>query len=79
VDRGLEGVEPLLVVLGRPRVARPDVDAADHDPVRFRENPLDLAALALLLAGDHHHGVPALYLETHTDYNTSGASEMILV
>jgi hypothetical protein len=39
---------------------------------------LDLAALALLFAGDHHDGVPALQFETH-NYKTSGASEMILV
>src|SRR5919199_1032586 len=64
VYRGREGVEPLLVVLGRPGVARADVDAADHDPALSRENPLDLAALALLLARDHHHGVPASYLQT---------------
>src|SRR5919199_389441 len=64
VYRGREGVEPLLVVLGRLGVARANVDAADHDPALPRENPLDLAALALLLARDHHHGVPAFYLQT---------------
>src|SRR3712207_29953 len=65
VYRGCEGVEPLLVVLGRPRVARADVDAADDYPVLLWKNLLDLAPLTLLLAGDHHHCVPALYLETH--------------
>src|SRR5215213_1924606 len=61
VYRGGEGVEPLLVVLGGSRMARADVDAAHHDPVLPGENPLDLAPLAFLLAGDHHHGVSALY------------------
>src|ERR687897_1719496 len=65
---GREGVEPLLVVLGRPGVARTDVYAANDHAVLPRENPLDLPALALLLAGDHHHGVPALYLETHLEH-----------
>src|SRR5215210_3644591 len=54
----LEVVEPLLVLLARPRVARADVDAADDDAVLLRDDPLDLAALALLFAGDHHNGVP---------------------
>src|SRR3954449_909179 len=70
---GLEVVEPLLVLLARPRVARAHVDAVDHDPVLPRKNVLDLAALSLLFAGDHHDGVPALQFETHI-YNTSGAS-----
>src|SRR5918998_4412887 len=63
---GEEGVEPLLVVLRRPGVARALVDAFDHHPVLFWTDLPNLAALALLLAGDHNHGVPALYLETHT-------------
>jgi hypothetical protein len=39
---------------------------------------LDLAALALLFAGDHHDGVTTLQFQTH-NYKTSGASEIILV
>src|SRR5215203_1503441 len=68
VYRGLEVVEPLLVLLARPRVARAHVDAVYHDPVLPGEDVLDLAAFALLFAGDHHHGVPALYLETHLQH-----------
>src|SRR5919199_2547268 len=41
---GLEGVEPLLVVLGRPGMACANVDAAHDHPVLSRKNPLDLAA-----------------------------------
>src|SRR3712207_6406261 len=52
VYRGGEGVEPLLVVLGRPRVARADVDAANDYPVLLREYLLDLAPLALLLRSE---------------------------
>src|ERR671932_671332 len=74
----LEVVEPLLVLLARPGVARADVDPADDDPVLPRDDPLDLATLALLFARDHDDGIPALQFETHY-YNTSGASEMILV
>src|SRR5215208_2717791 len=46
----LEVVEPLLVLLARPRVARADVDAANDDAVLLRDDPLDLPALALLFA-----------------------------
>src|SRR5215210_8012269 len=74
MDGGLEGVEPLLVVLGRPGVARAYVDAAHDHTVLSGQNLSDLAAFAFLLAGDHHHGVPFSYLETH--YNTSGASDI---
>src|SRR5918998_3923678 len=65
VHGGVEGVEPLLVVLRRPGVARALVDAFDYHPVLPGMNLPNFAALALLLAGYHHHGVPALYLETH--------------
>src|SRR5215210_1074038 len=46
----LEVVEPLLVLLARPRVPRADVDAANDDPVLLRDYALDLAAFALLFA-----------------------------
>src|SRR5918998_921577 len=62
---GVEGEEPLLVVLARPRVSRPRVYVVHHHAVLLRDDPLDLAALALVLAGDHNDRVPALYLETH--------------
>src|SRR5215210_5520207 len=65
VYRGLEGEQSLLVVLARPGVARPFVHTAHDDPALGRFDPLDLAALALLLAGDHDDRVPAFYLETH--------------
>src|SRR5215212_1375510 len=68
VHGGREGVEPLLVVLGRPGVAGADIDAAHDHAVLPGDDPLDLPALALLLAGDNHHGVPALYLETHLEH-----------
>ena len=61
-----------------PGVLGADVYSAYYDPVLFRDNPLDLAALAFLLTGDHLHGVPAFYLQAHL-YNTSGASDIILV
>src|SRR5215218_9242196 len=60
VDGSLEVVEPLLILLARPRVARAHVDTADHDAILSRKHPLDLAALALLFARDHHYGVTAL-------------------
>jgi hypothetical protein len=53
-------VEPLLVLLAGPRVARADVDATDDDPVLFGDDPFDLAAFALLFARDHNDGIPAL-------------------
>src|SRR5215212_5374371 len=46
-------------------MTRSDVDAADDDAILPRDNPLDLAAFALLFAGDHHDGIPALQFETH--------------
>src|SRR5215203_1985655 len=65
---GLEVVEPLLVLLARPRVSRTHVDAVYHDPVLPGKNVLDLAALTFLFAGDHHHSVPALQFETHLQH-----------
>src|SRR3990170_4465757 len=65
VNRGLERVRALRVLLAWPGMAGPGVHAPDDDPLFRRNDPLDLAALAFFLAGDHLHRVPALYLETH--------------
>ena len=61
----------LLVGTARLRVLRRRVDAVHDDLVGLREDVLDLALLALVLAGDHLDGVTLLELH----HNTSGASD----
>src|SRR4028119_1928747 len=62
---GVESEEPLLVCLARPGVAGARVHVVYDHAVLLGYYPLDLAALAFVLAGDHDDRVPALYLETH--------------
>src|SRR5215210_5010682 len=65
VYRGFERVQALRILLARSGVAGPDTHASNDDPLFRRDDPLDLAALALLLARDHLHRIPTLYHETH--------------
>src|SRR4028118_539797 len=65
VYRGVESEEALLVGLARPSMAGARVHVVYDHAVLLGDYPLDLAALALVLAGDHDDRVPALYLETH--------------
>src|SRR4028119_1692152 len=62
IYRGGGSKEPLLVGRARPGVARARVHVVYHHAVLLGYYPLDLAALALVLARDHDDRVPALYL-----------------
>ena len=79
VDRGLLGDDPpglrTPLVLADPGVLLDPVHALDQDAVTVRVGLDDLALGALVLAGDHHHGVALLDLHQ----STSGAREMIFM
>src|SRR4051812_23349127 len=79
VDRRLGGDDPArlaaTLVLRDPGVLLDPVDALDQHAVAFRVGLDDLALCALVLAGDHQHGVALLHLH----HSTSGAREMIFM
>ena len=77
VDRHFLGDDAALFPRRLALVAAGDIDAADHGAVLGRDHADDLAAPALVLAGDDDHAVALPDARGH--HRTSGASEMIFM